>query len=137
MDLNTKFGRHVKRRLKREQEIWLTTVDKNGTPQPRPVWFYWDGETFLMYSQPHAHKVKHIARNPNVVLHLNSTTEDGGVVIFHGLAERDGSAPAPIHHRAYFRKYKQGIRDINMTPEEFARDYSVAIRITPTKLRGW
>lgn len=137
IDLNSKFGRRVKRRLKSEQEIWLTTVDKNGTPQPRPVWFYWDGETFLMYSQPHAHKVKHIARNPNVVLHLNSTTEDGGVVIFHGLAERDGSAPAPIQHRAYFRKYKQGIKDINMTPEEFARDYSVAIRITPTNLRGW
>lgn len=137
MNLNTKFGRRVKRRLKSEQEIWLTTLDGSGTPQPRPVWFYWDGETFLLYSQPHAHKVKHIARNPNVVLHLNSTTEDGGVVVFHGLAERDANAPAPVKHPAYFRKYKRGIRDINMTPEQFARDYSVAIRVTPTTLRGW
>ena len=137
LNLNTKFGRHVKRRLKSEQEIWLTTVDKHGNPQPRPVWFYWDGETFLLYSQPHAHKVKHIARNPNVVLHLNSTTEDGGVVILHGLAERDGNAPAPIKHRAYFRKYKQGIQDIDMTPEQFAREYSTAIRVTPTTMRGW
>jgi PPOX class probable F420-dependent enzyme len=137
MDLNTKFGRRVKRRLKSEQEIWLTTVDKTGTPQPRPVWFYWDGETFVIYSQPRAHKVKHIARNPNVVLHLNSTTEDGGVVVFHGRAEEDRAAPAPIKHRAYFRKYKQGIRDINMTPQQFAEEYSVAIRVTPKTLRGW
>lgn len=39
LDLNPKFGRKVKRRLKKEQEIWLTTTDANGTPQPRPVWF--------------------------------------------------------------------------------------------------
>ena len=137
IDFNSKFGRRAKKRLKQEQEIWLTTIGKGGTPQPRPVWFYWDGETFLIYSKADAHKVKHIARNPNVALHLNSTTDDGGVVIFHGTANVDPDAPASTKHGAYFRKYKQGIKDINMTPEEFAREYCVAIRVTPTALRGW
>lgn len=137
LNLNTKFGRLVKRRLKNEQEIWLTTIGSDGTPQPRPVWFWWDGETFLIYSKADAHKIKHIARNPNVVLNFNSTNKDGGVVVFHGTAAVDFDAPAPLKQRAYFRKYKQGIRDINLTPGQFAQDYRVAIRITPTALRGW
>ena len=137
INLNTKFGRLVKRRLKGEQEIWLTTLGQDGTPQLRPVWFYWDGETFLIYSKTTAHKIKHIARSPRVVLNFNSTTDDGGVVIFYGTAAIDADAPAPTKHRGYFRKYKQGIRDINMTPEQFAREYCVALRVTPDKLRGW
>ena len=31
--------------------IWLTTVRPDGRPEPSPVWFLWDGETFLIYSQ--------------------------------------------------------------------------------------
>src|SRR5581483_821897 len=137
INLNTKFGRLVKRRLKDEQEIWLTTLGSDGAPQPRPVWFWWDGETFLIYSQPHAHKVKHIARDPRVVLHFNSTNKDGGVVVFHGTAAVDANAPAPSQHRAYFRKYKQAIRDLNRTPKQLEGEYSVPIRVTPTSLRGW
>ncbi|MBI4671695.1 MAG: TIGR03667 family PPOX class F420-dependent oxidoreductase [Chloroflexi bacterium] len=137
LDLNTKFGRLVKRRLKNEQEIWLTTVDKNGIPQLRPVWFFWDGETFLLYSQTTAHKLKHIARNPNVVLHFNSNNDDGGVVVFHGTATVDPDAPAPTKHKSYFRKYKQGIQNIQMTPEQFDASFSTALRVTPTKMRGW
>jgi hypothetical protein len=33
-------------------------------------------------------------------------------------------------------KYGWGFQRIGMTAEQFASDYSVAIRITPTKLRG-
>ena len=34
-------------------------------------------------------------------------------------------------------KYKDGIAGLEMTPENFSRDYSVAIRIRPTEVRGW
>jgi hypothetical protein len=37
---------------------------------------------------------------------------------------------------AYVLKYAQGIKDLNMTPEQFATTYSVGIRITPEKTRG-
>jgi hypothetical protein len=33
LDLSSKFGRFVKRHLKDEYFVWLTTVDSNGTPQ--------------------------------------------------------------------------------------------------------
>jgi predicted pyridoxine 5'-phosphate oxidase superfamily flavin-nucleotide-binding protein len=39
IDFKSKFGRAAKKNIQNEYFIWLTTVDANGTPQPRPVWF--------------------------------------------------------------------------------------------------
>jgi hypothetical protein len=47
IDTNTEFGQRVARRLAEERIAWLTTIDSNGAPQPRPIWFLWDGATFL------------------------------------------------------------------------------------------
>ncbi len=137
LDLNTEFGRKVKRRLKNEQEIWLTTTDAHGTPQPRPVWFHWDGETFLIYSESHAHKLKHIAKHPTVALHFNSGNADADVVVFIGTAALAPDAPPAYQHKQYFQKYRAGIQDLKMTPEAFSARWSVPLRITPKKLRGW
>jgi hypothetical protein len=38
IDTSTKFGQRVAQRLEEERVIWLTTVDGQGIPQPRPVW---------------------------------------------------------------------------------------------------
>ncbi len=37
------YGERVRRRLTGEMTIWLTTVGRDGTPQPNPVGFLWDG----------------------------------------------------------------------------------------------
>ena len=139
IDLNTKFGRFAKKHLKSEYFVWLTTVDANGTPQPRPVWFIWEADTVLIFSQAKAHKLKHILNNPNVSLHFNTEDEKGEkrLVIFTGTAKIDTKSPSADKLSAYIRKYKSGIIDLNSTPEQFGREYSVAIRITLTNLRGW
>ena len=102
------------------------------------MWFIWDGTSFLMFSQPHARKVQHIAARPQVALHFN-TDETGGtdVIVFVGTAAIDTTAPLAHKVRAYLRKYRAGITELGMTPEQFSREYSVAIRATPTTLRGW
>lgn len=139
IDWNTKFGRVVRKLLKSEYFIWLTTVDSTGTPQPRPVWFIVEGDTILIFSQAKAHKIKHIQKNPNVSLHFNTEDEKGEkrIVILTGTAiiDRDSSPTNKI--RAYMRKYKNGIIELNATPEQFANEYSIAIRIALTNLRGW
>ena len=141
LDLNTKFGRVAKKQLKSEYFIWLTTVDSKGAPQPRPVWFIWDNDTILIFSQAKAHKVKHIQQNPQVSLHFNTEDVPGDkrVIILTGTAVIDKDCPPANKLRAYLRKYKSGIANLSSsaTPAEFAADYSVAIRITPTNLRGW
>lgn len=138
IDLDTKFGRAVKRHLKNQYVIWLTTVDSMLTPQPRPVWFLWEDDSFLIFSKPNAYKLRHIAQHPKVALHFNTDeTGDKHVIVFSGEASIDARV-APAHQvRAYLKKYKSGILDLHMTPEGFSAEYSVAIRIKPTDVRGW
>ena len=135
-DTSTEFGKRVERRLKEERIIWLTTVDADNRPQPRPVWFLWDGETFLVYSRPKTHKLSHIGHNPVTSLHFDGDGEGGDIVVFSGEARLDPDAPAADDIAAYVEKYEAGFKRIGMTAEEFAGSYSVAVRIKPTSLRG-
>jgi PPOX class probable F420-dependent enzyme len=135
-DQSTEFGARVARRLHDEWIIWLTTVRADGMPQPVPVWFLWDGQTFLIYSQPDTPKLRNIARNPKVALHFDGDGQGGNIVVFNGEARVDPQAPPADQVAAYVEKYREAIAQIAMTPESFARSYSVAIRVTPTRLRG-
>ena len=136
IDTTTEFGQRVQRRLRDETIGWLTTVGPDGTPQPSPIWFLWDGETILIYSQPNTPKVRNIERNGRVALNLDGDGRGGDIVILTGEARVDRDAPGAADHTEYLEKYRQGIERIGMTPEQFAGSYSVPIRMTPTKLRG-
>ena len=138
IDLTSNFGQAVKHHLKNEYVIWLTTIDSNLTPQPRPVWFIWQDDSFLVFSQAKAYKVAHIKKNPKVALHFNTDdTGDKHVIVFVGNASIDINC-SPAHEvPAYFEKYNEGISNLDMTPEGFSDEYSVAIRIHPSQIRGW
>jgi len=138
LDLTTDFGHKVQDFLGREYFIWLTTVGTDLTPQPRPVWFIWQEGSILIYSQRHAHKVRHLTAHPNVALHFNAdATADSDVIVFTGRASMDPSEPPPHVVPAYMEKYRTGIAGLDMTPEEFGREYPVAIRVQPHAMRGW
>ena len=62
---------------------------------------------------------------------------DQQVMIFTGEAIVDDSVPAAHEIAAYRAKYKDGITAPGSTPEEFSREYSAAIKIRPTGVRGW
>jgi PPOX class probable F420-dependent enzyme len=137
IDTSSEFGQRVAKRLADEQIAWLATVDGSGTPQPNPVWFIWDGQTVLIYSQPDQAKIRNVERSGRVSLNFNSDFHGGDVAILTGTATIEPTAPAADQNPAYIQKYADGIASINMTPESFASSYSVPIRITPQKLRGF
>jgi PPOX class probable F420-dependent enzyme len=138
LDTSTKFGKRAERRLRTAIVGWLTTVASDGTPQPNAVWFVWDGATALMYSIPNQAKLKNIARNPRVSLHLDSSSRGDSVVILTGSAAVDDTAPPLSKNRAYVTKYRAEIERIGIgNPAKMAKQYSVAVRITPTKVRGF
>lgn len=139
IDLTTDFGQMVKRHLEQEYFVWFTTIGTDLTPQPRPVWFVWENDSVLIFSQPHAHKVAHLKGHPNVALHFNTTDAKGeeDVIVFIGRAEIDSDTPPAHELPAYLEKYRTGIAGLDMTPEEFSQDYSVPIRVRPIKVRGW
>ena len=135
VDFSSRFGRHVNRRLHQEKVIWLTTVDSHDTPQPRPVWFHWDGGTILIFSEKNKAKLRHIARNPRVALNFNTAHEGGDVAALVGDAKILDNPPAASRVKTYFRKYGKGIRDLDVTVSEFRDAYSVLILVTPQAMR--
>ncbi len=134
----SKLERKAGRIIKREYVAWLTTVGPDLKPQPRPVWFIWDKGSFLIFSRPNAHKVNHLTRHPAVSLHFNTDESgDQDVIVYIGTAQIDSGA-LPAHKvPAYLKKYRDGIKQLGMTPEQFSKDYSTAIRVKPVSLRGW
>ena len=128
---------NVERRFREEEVGWLTTVRSDGQPQPVPVWFWWDGEAFLVYSQPNRQKLKNIRRNPRVALNLNSSATGGNVVRVEGTAEILDDFPPADEIGEYIEKYRTSITRIGFDVEGFARSYSVPIRITPERWQVW
>ena len=137
IDTSTEFGRRVEARLQQDQLLWLTTVASDYTPQPALIWFYWDGETVLVYSQPNAPKLRNIAVHPTVSLNFQANDEGEDVIVLTGEAVVDPSAPPSNRHDEYRQKYARGTIQIGMTPESLAAEFSVALRVTPTKVRGF
>jgi PPOX class probable F420-dependent enzyme len=136
LDTSSEFGRRAERRLHEEKIAWLTTVDSAGAPQPIPVWFLWDGgDSVLLYSRPDTPKLRAIAANPRVSLNLDGNGQGGDIVV--ALGEAAVSEDPPAHEvPEYVDKYAPLIERNNWTPESFAADYSVPVRIRVRRVRG-
>lgn len=137
MDWNSEAGQKLAERMKKEQVIWLTTVRPGGQPVPTPVWFLWEGDTILIYTQPASAKMKNIAANPRAALNLNCDEWGGSVAVFTGKIAAAAGEPPAIHNAAYLEKYREGITDIQMTPESFSKAYSVPLRFRIEHVRSW
>jgi PPOX class probable F420-dependent enzyme len=137
IDPSTEKGARVSARLRDELVAWLVTVAPDGTPVPTPVWWWWDGETLLVYSQPDKPKLRHIAANPRVALALRTDEIGADLAVITGDAAVDESAPAAFEVPGYVAKYGDEIANMGSNPEEFSGGYSVPIRVRPTKLRAW
>lgn len=137
LDTSTPLGQEADRRLREEQVIFLTTVREDGQPQPTPVWFLWDGQAVLIYSQPNAQKLRNIAQNPRVSLHLNTDPRADHLVRIDGRAEIAHDAPPATGVPEMIEKYREGIKRIGLDPKSFADTYSVAIRVIPERYRIW
>src|SRR6476620_5074529 len=109
IDTSTTFGADVIKRLANQKLAWLTTVDSNGTPQPNPVWFIWDDGVIFIFSKTNQAKLNNIHRSD----------------LPDGILDR------------YAERYAQGMKGIQLTRAEYEAAYTIPIRFTPAKLRGW
>jgi PPOX class probable F420-dependent enzyme len=117
---------------------WLTTVAPDGTPQSSVVAFLWDGAEIVVYSRPDTPKVRNIAANPRVAFHLQSDP----YALHHslsleGIATPDPSLPPQDQVAAYMDKYGAALAHWGMDPAATAREFSLAIRIRPTRIRAF
>ncbi len=107
-----------------------------GRPQPRPVWFHWDGKDLLIFSRPRAGKIPQIAAQPHVAVHFNADEHGNDVVVLLGEARLVKGRVSAQRIEAYARKYRQSIEGLEMTKDSFLADYRIPILVRPTHLRG-
>lgn len=135
---------HVEQRLRTDQIIWLITVRPDGRPHVIPVGFFWDGQTFLIFSEPNKQKLRNVRHNPHVMLALDGTGNLGwDVVVAEGTAELLNETTLSIV-RAYpaiaekFDAWLQiahegGFISKDRDMQAMLADYSQPIRVTPTR----
>ena len=92
---STAFGERVRRRLREEQIISITTVDTDGTPQPNPVGFlFQDDNSILIYNMVTANRINHVVDRPRVALQFDGDGAGGHIVVFTATARRADDIPA-------------------------------------------
>ncbi len=136
LDASTPLGAQVQRCLREETLVWLATASPGGRPLPTLVWFWWDGEAVWHYSRPRTRKLRNIASNPRVSLHFQTDPRGDHVSIVDGVAELARDAPPAHEVPGYLERYRDGIERLGMTPEEYGRTYSVAIRVEIVRVHG-
>lgn len=126
-------------RLRSTDFGWITTVRPDGQPQSSYVWFHCDSTDILVISPPQSRKVRSIAENPKVSFHLDGDgTAGDGVLTIDATAELSADGPGQERLAAYLAKYEHRIREnLHSTPEQYAADFSTAIRVTPNRIRAW
>lgn len=116
---------------------WLVTVAPDGRVQTSAISFLWEGETILFYSKPNTPKLRNIAAHPQVSFNLNSDEYADHVLIIEGTAAIEPDCAPSNVHPAYATKYHSPLEHWGIDAGETARDFSVPVRITPTRVRAY
>jgi PPOX class probable F420-dependent enzyme len=134
LDLTRERDAHIDQRLRNDITIWLNTVRPNGRPHAVVVWFLWDGEAILIFSQPKTQKLRNLQHNPNVLLAVDNTRDGSDPITIEGIASLLKPGEASTVQPGYVEKYGEHIIRIGYTLEEMAAEYSQPIRIIPTRV---
>ena len=133
---DTPFGDRVRKRLDQEVVGWLTTVSKDGTPRPSPIWFLWEDDSMLIYSKAGTSRTRNLARDSACSFNFDGNGTGGDIVVLEGTAVVSDDPPS-TEIPEYQAKYEKEIPGIGMNPEGFAAGYPIPIRFYPERLRGF
>lgn len=137
LDFTTDHGKRALSQLQNEIAIWLTTVTPKGMPQPNPVWFIWEDNYVITWVQPTSARMRNLAHNNQVSLNLVGDPAASHMTELTGTAEIDESIGSALDNEQYMKKYAHRWDGTGMTPESAAEQFSLPLRIRPTKLRGF
>ena len=111
----------------------LATVNPSGTPQATPLWYHYDGECFVVTCFAHRVKVGNIRENPNVVMVVVDTVDNGRGLIVRGTAEvwETGAEDATVVNAV---RYLGAERGTQAAAELNGLGNRVMIRVKPNKI---
>lgn len=136
-DRSTWLRNRAEVRLRNAETYWVVTVTPEGCPHSTPVWGVWHEGCFWFATFTGARKAQNLAKNPNVVVHLDSGDD---VVIVDGVAELvEDRTMLPALSERYAAKYVD-VRsgdpyrpDADLAPG----GDGVLYRVRPTAGRTW
>ena len=126
---------HEVDRLRSEIIVWLATTRPDGHPNIAPVWFLWEDPTILIFSQPNKQKLHNISQNPHVMLGLETEDRGDDAVMIEGTASIIEDPNLTPTLPAYAAKYGSNLQKLGWTAQDMAKEFTVAVRVTPTKFR--
>ena len=90
--------------LANARNYWIATAGRDGRPHAAPVWALWLEGIVYFSTGKESRKARHLAANPNVVVHIESSS--GEIVILEGRAAEisDDATLGPVRE-AYKQKY--------------------------------
>jgi len=121
--------------LETDVVAWLTTVAPDGRPQSSLISFLYEDGTILFYSRPDTPKLRNIGHSPKVSFNLQSDPYGDHYLVVEGTIAIDPSIRPSDRHPAYHAKYLEPHAHWEMDVAEVAREFSVPLRITPTRIR--
>jgi PPOX class probable F420-dependent enzyme len=92
----------VERQLSSARNYWVTSVRADGRPHAIPVWGVWLDGAVWFSTDPDSVKGRNIARDPRIVVHLESGDD---VAILEGTAESPRREGLERFVAAYDAKY--------------------------------
>lgn len=121
--------------LERDVVAWLTTVAPDGRVQSSLISFLHDGPDVFFYSQPNTPKLRNLAYSPLASFHLQSDPYGDHLLSIEGTAVIDATIPPLDAHELYQAKYREPHAHWGLDFTQTALDFSVPIRIRPTRVR--
>jgi PPOX class probable F420-dependent enzyme len=114
---------------------WLTTVAPDGRVQSSVISFLHEDGTILFYSEPDTLKMRNIGHSTRVSFHLQSDPYGDHYLVMEGTIAIDPSVPPSDEHPVYHAKYLEPHAHWGMEVADVARDFSVPLRINPSRIR--
>lgn len=127
--------RHARERFEKAVVYWIGTVSAESTPSVSPVWGVWLDDGLFFDGSPKTRRMRNIAQNPAVSLHLES--KDGqDVLILEGRAFEVKSPSRALGEKvaaAYSLKYKP----MGYEPQPDQWDQGGLYLLKPHKVLAW
>jgi hypothetical protein len=107
----------------------------DGRPHIVPLWYDWDGETFVVLSKAHAQEVRNILAEPRAIVSLGEPgSVDTHLIEVTGGVE--GALVADVADR-FAEKYRGKLEGLGRSTDEFLRTYPLPIRLRPSRWLSW
>lgn len=124
---------HIDARMREATNYWVATTRPDGRPHVMPTWAVWHENRVYFDGSPETRRMRNIAANPHVAIHLEDGTH---AVILEGIA---GPAGKPTRElaEALVELYTAKYADQNYAPTPDQWDEGGLYVMEPTLALAW